>query len=180
MIQRALGGLMAALQTVLGLALIAAVLINFANVFTRYLLGYSILWADEVQLFILVLVTFLGAAIVGWQRAHLSMDVLRNRLPSQWRLFLTSAETAVLVVIAGLLCFQSYQYASQMMMLGRLSDNAGIPMWIPHSSVAVGFALLAVVSVWQVYARLRGLQLPASAMLDSETGEPAAAERAPK
>lgn len=171
MVERTLGGLMSVLQKALGLALIIAVLLNFANVITRYLFGYSILWADEVELFILVLITFLGAVIVGWHRAHLSMDVIRNKLPARARSALAVIETVVLIMVASLLCTQSYVYASQMMMLGRTSDNAGIPMWIPHSSVAVGFALLGAVSIWQAYARLRGLKLPASAMLDSDAVE---------
>ena len=81
MFEHAIGAAMAVLQKALGITLIAAILLNFANVVGRYGFGYSILWADEVEMFILVLVTFLGAAIVGWQRQHLAMDVLRARLP---------------------------------------------------------------------------------------------------
>jgi TRAP-type C4-dicarboxylate transport system permease small subunit len=166
MVKSALGGLFAAMQVLLGLILIAAVLLNFANVIARYLFGVSILWADEVEMFGLVFITFIGAAIVGWHRAHLTMDMLRNRMSAPVRAALVVVETAVLVMIAALLCWQSYVYSSQMFLLGRASDNAGIPMWIPHSTVAIGFALLAIVALWQVYALLRGIPPPRSAMLD--------------
>jgi len=154
MFERTIGSAMAALQKALGITLIAAILLNFSNVIGRYVFGYSILWADEVEMFILVLVTFLGAAIVGWQRQHLAMDVLRNKFPPPLAALVTIIEAAALVAIAVLVCIHSYSYAQQMLMLGRTSDNAGIPMWIPHSFVAIGFALLAFVAIWQAVTGL--------------------------
>ncbi len=156
MVERFIGSAMTVLQKALGIALIGAVLLNFTNVVARYGFGYSILWADEVEMFILVLVTFLGAAIVGWRRQHLAMDVLRNKLARPQAALVTVLETATLVAIALLVCVNSYSYASQMLALGRTSDNAGIPMWIPHSTVAIGFALLAFVAIWQAVAALLG------------------------
>ncbi len=156
MFERSIGAAMAVLQKALGITLIAAVLLNFANVVGRYGFGYSILWADEVEMFILVLVTFVGAAIVGWQRQHLAMDVLRNKFPPPMAALVTVIEAATLVAIAVLVCIHSFSYAQQMLMLGRTSDNAGIPMWIPHSFVAIGFTLLAFVAIWQAVARLLG------------------------
>ena len=48
---------------------------------------------------------------------------------------------------------QSYFYASQMLRLGRTSDMAGVPMWIPHGSVALGFALILLIAVWRLVDR---------------------------
>ena len=155
MIERGIDAFMTALQRLLGLALIAAVLLNFANVVGRYGFGRSILWGDEVQMVILVAVTFLGAAIVGWRRQHLVMDMLLQRMPGPLRILVRALETIVLVVIAGLVGTYSYSYASQMYLLGRLSDNAEIPMWMPHATVVVGFTMLALVALWQVIADLR-------------------------
>jgi hypothetical protein len=31
--------------------------------------------------------------------------------------------------------------------IGRTSDMAGIPMWIPHATVALGFALILVTAL---------------------------------
>ena len=108
MVERFIGSAMTVLQKALGIALIGAVLLNFTNVVARYGFGYSILWADEVEMFILVLVTFLGAAIVGWRRQHLAMDVLRNKLARPQAALVTVLETATLVAIALLVCVNSY------------------------------------------------------------------------
>jgi len=80
------------IEVVLALAFIFAVLRNFANVVGRYLLGLSLLGADEVQIFIMVAMTFLGAAVVTRRNLHLRMDVLVRFLPAGARVALRVAE----------------------------------------------------------------------------------------
>jgi TRAP-type C4-dicarboxylate transport system permease small subunit len=56
----------------------------------------------------------------------------------------------VLVVLSVLVLVNSWRYVSQMIMLDRRSDNAGIPMAIPHGAVALGFTLIALISLWRL------------------------------
>jgi len=136
------------IEVTLALAFIFAVLLNFANVVGRYLLGLSLLGADEVQIFIMVAMTFLGAAVVTRRNLHLRMDVLVRFLPAGARVALCVAEQVLLAALAGFVLTQSYFYALQMWRIGRTSDMAGIPMWIPHATVALGFALILVTALW--------------------------------
>jgi TRAP-type C4-dicarboxylate transport system permease small subunit len=135
------------IEVTLALAFIFAVLLNFANVVGRYLLGLSLLGADEVQIFIMVAMTFLGAAVVTRRNLHLRMDVLVRFLPAGARVALRVAEQVLLAALAGFVLTQSYFYALQMWRIGRTSDMAGISMWIPHATVAIGFALILVVAL---------------------------------
>ena len=77
--------LMKGIERVLALAFIAAVCLNFANVVGRYGFGRSIAAADEIQIYIMVFMAFLGAAVVSWRRQHLRMDVLVRFLPARLR-----------------------------------------------------------------------------------------------
>jgi TRAP-type C4-dicarboxylate transport system permease small subunit len=140
-------GLMKAIERVLALAFIFAVCLNFANVIGRYVVGRSISGADEVQIYIMVWMAFLGAAVVAWRRTHLRMDVLVRFLPAALQTALRGLEVVLIVGLAGFTVVQSARYTWQMAALGRTSDVGGIPMWIPHSAVALGFALIAVVAV---------------------------------
>jgi TRAP-type C4-dicarboxylate transport system permease small subunit len=148
------------IEVTLALAFILAVLLNFANVVGRYLLGISLLGSDEVQVFIMIGMTFLGAAVVTQRNLHLRMDVLVRFLPSWLRTLLRIVEQLLLAVLAGFVLSQSYFYARQMLRIGRSSDMAGIPMWIPHSLVALGFALVLVVAAWGI---VRAISRAASA-----------------
>jgi len=135
------------IELTLALAFIVAVLLNFANVVGRYLLGVAMLGTDEVQVFIMIAMTFLGAAVVTRRNQHLRMDVLVRFLPTWLQTLLRIIEQLLLVALAGFVLTQSWFYARQMLRIGRTSDMAGVPMWIPHGLVALGFALILVVAV---------------------------------
>ena len=148
MIDNAFDRIARVIELTLALAFIFAVLLNFGNVVGRYLFGVSLLGADEVQIFIMVGMTFLGAAVVTRRDLHLRMDVLVRFLPAPVRVALRVVELLLLAVVAGFVVSQSYFYALQMLRIGRTSDMAGVPMWIPHGTVALGFALILIVAVW--------------------------------
>ena len=97
----------------------------------------------------MVWMAFGGAAVVSWRRSHLRMDVLVRFLPLKIQMVLKILEAAVLIAMAGFALWQSWSYTAQMLALGRKSDAGNIPMWIPHSAVVVGFALIALIAVWQ-------------------------------
>ena len=134
---------MNAIERVLALAFIAAVCLNFANVVGRYGFGYSMAAADELQIYVMVFMAFLGAAVVAWRRQHLRMDVLVRFFPENLQAWTRGIETLFIVILAAFVVAQSSRYAWQMYVLDRRSDNAGIPTWIPHSAVALGFLLVA-------------------------------------
>jgi len=146
-VSRTVDALALALEKLLGLALIVAVLYNFVNVVGRYVFGRTFISADEVQIYIMVYIAFLGAAVATWRRIHLRMDVLVHRLPRRVQAGLTIVELALIVVLALFVLYVSSGYVKQMAGLDARSQNAGIPMWIPHSAIVLGFGLIAGAAV---------------------------------
>jgi TRAP-type C4-dicarboxylate transport system permease small subunit len=161
LIDKTLDRLARALELALALAFIAAVLLNFTNVVGRYLFGLSLLAADEIQVFVMVAMTFLGAVVVTRRNQHLRMDVLVQFMPAELRLALRIIEPLLLALLAGFVLWQSWFYASQMLRIGRRSDMAGMPMWIPHGVVALGFGLILIVALWRMAAMARRTPEPA-------------------
>jgi TRAP-type C4-dicarboxylate transport system permease small subunit len=138
------------IELVLAIAFILAVVLNFTNVVGRYVFGVALLGSDEVQVFVMVAMTFLGAAVVTRRNQHLRMDVLVRYMPERVRWLLRIAEQVLLIVLAVFVLSQSWFYAGQMLRIGRSSDMAGVPMWIPHSFVALGFALMLLIACWRL------------------------------
>jgi TRAP-type transport system small permease protein len=133
------------IERALAVAFLVAVCLNFLNVIGRYLLGYTPSGTDEVQIYIMVWMAFLGAAVVTLRDAHLRMDVLFQHLPATLRALVRLFEFAVFLITAGFVALQSFYYVSKMFNLGQVSDLAHIPIWIPHAAVAVGFALMSLI-----------------------------------
>jgi TRAP-type transport system small permease protein len=145
-----------AIELVLAAAFIAAVLLNFSNVIGRYVFGVTLGWADEAQIFIMVWMAFLGAVVATWRGIHLRMDMLFKIFARPVQLALQVAELLVLIVACSFVVFHSYSYALTMFRLDRVSDVGRIPMWIPHGGVALGFALIAVISLVHLADVARG------------------------
>lgn len=160
MIDRVFDYVARVIELVLAIAFIAAVLLNFANVVGRYLFGLTFLGADEVQIFVMIGMAFLGAVVVSQRNMHLRMDVLVRYLPTQIQGLLRGLELLLLVALAGFVLTQSFLYARQMMRIGRTSDMVGVPMWIPHGAVALGFGLMLVIALWRLVRLARRIPEP--------------------
>jgi TRAP-type transport system small permease protein len=138
------------LELFLAAIFIFAVLLNFSNVAGRYLFGLSLIGSDEVQIYIMIGMTFVGAAVVTRRDRHLRMDVIARMLPLGVQRVLRLFEQTLLAILALFVIFQSTSYALRIFSLGRTSDMAGVPMWIPHGTVALGFLLVLLAAAWQM------------------------------
>lgn len=83
-------------------ALILATLAMMHGVLTRYLFGKPTLWQTEVSVYLLVFVTFVGAAYGLKHHAHVGVDLLVERLPVKGQLVmrLVTALLSLVVVVA--------------------------------------------------------------------------------
>ena len=173
-IDRVFERLTRAIEQALALAFIVAVCVNFANVVGRYVFDYAFLGADEAQIYIMIWMAFLGAAVVSWRERHLRMDVLVRWFPMPVQAALRAAELLLLAGLGGFVLLESASYAWRIFTLGQRSNTAGIPMWLPHSAVALGFGLIALIALWRVAkAARRGRFEPARASrADAADGMP--------
>ena len=139
-------------ERVLGVALLVGISLNVINVIGRYLAGFALNGVDEIEIYILIWIAFLGAALVTWRGSHLRMDVLIQACPPVVRWLAGWFEMAVMLVVTTFVAWQSFKYVERIHALGAVSDIAHIPTWIPHSAIAVSFAAMALTVL------LRGLQ----------------------
>jgi TRAP-type C4-dicarboxylate transport system permease small subunit len=144
-------------ERVLAVGLLIGISLNVINVFGRYLAGYALNGVDEIEIYILIWIAFLGAALVTWRGSHLRMDVLILACPPAVRWLAGWFEMIVMLVVTAFVAWQSFKYVERIYALGAVSDIAHIPTWIPHSAIAISFAAMALIVV------LRGLQRIAGA-----------------
>lgn len=142
------------METVLGLVLIASVSLNCVNIAARHFFNATLISADELQIFGMITITFLGVFVVSWRQKHLRMDVLSQALPGWLRAILKLLEQLIICVLCGLIIVVSWEYVSRMFALGVRSENAEIPMWIPHAIITAGMALAVLVAFAQLIQSL--------------------------
>lgn len=129
----------------LGLLLIAMVLLNVANALSRYLLGQAIEGSDELLVFGMVWVVFIGAAFVTVDRRHLCFNVVSESLPPRARIFVQIVSDLFVILLLGFVALQSLDVVGRLAALGQRSMAASVPTYIPHSAILAGFGLSALV-----------------------------------
>lgn len=170
MINRVFDKLADGAERVLAAAFVFAVALNFVNVVQRYVFNASILGADEIQIYIMIWVTFLGAAVVSWRRNHLRMDVLFRTFPVPVRRLLRMLELLLIVALGAFMVVNSSEYVARIYAIGRTSDTAGVPLWTIHAAVPVGFAIMAAVSAWRLLPWAKATELPDESVVPHEDG----------
>jgi TRAP-type C4-dicarboxylate transport system permease small subunit len=138
----------------LGLLLIAMVLLNVANALSRYLLGQAIEGSDELLVFGMVWVVFVGSAFATADRRHLSFDVVSRSLPPRAGRLVQLSGTLITILVLGFVVIQSLDVVVRLAALGQRSMAAAIPTYIPHSAILVGFGLSALILLAEL---LRGV-----------------------
>jgi TRAP-type C4-dicarboxylate transport system permease small subunit len=130
----------------IGIMLCAMFLMVFANVVTRYCLGFSIAAAEEISTFLMIWVTYLGAGLALREGRLASIDVLQDRLPAKLRSLLRTGLGMVMVVFFLLLSW----YGVGLVVLGWSQETFAlmIPRGIPYLVVPIGSLLFVAHSIF--------------------------------
>jgi C4-dicarboxylate transporter DctQ subunit len=141
---------------VMGILMLAGVAICFSNVVARYLFGYALFWAEEVMVFLVIWGVFIGVAAAAYDRAHLNMDLFSQSFRGTTLAFLNALMLAVLLASCVFMIVQSWQVVTLFYQGGVTTVSAGVPKWISHSALPVGFALMALAVLARLPLYLRG------------------------
>ena len=164
--QGALSGIATLFSRLLGAALIVAVIVNVVNVVGRYGFNHAIAGADEFQIYLMISMAFLGGLIAHIRRRHLRMDVLTRHFSPGVRRLVNGIEALLAIAVCGLMTWVSWNYTIKMFRIGTHSENAHIPMWIPHSVLAVAFTLMTFVGLVRLFTRDEAAPAPVSAPVE--------------
>jgi TRAP-type C4-dicarboxylate transport system permease small subunit len=142
-------------RAAIGLVLLAAIAINFANIVGRYLFLAPLAWAEEVLSFLVIWGVCLGASAVTYDRRHLVMDLFAESFPPVVHRALDALILIALVGFSGFACIQAWKIVMLMAQNGQVSITAGIPMTIPYAAFVVGFGLIVVAAIAEAIMRER-------------------------
>jgi len=137
------------------------VLVVCQMVFVRYVLNHNTIWQTDFVTWSLVAATFVGSPYLLLSRGHVNVDVLPLHLTlrKRWWLALFSivmslAFCVLVTVLAAHFWFEAWEqrWVSDTMWRARL--------WIPYSSMPIGFAILSLQYVSDLYCLVSGREPP--------------------
>jgi TRAP-type C4-dicarboxylate transport system permease small subunit len=134
-------------RAAIGVIILLAIAINFANIVGRYIFLAPLDWAEEVLTFLVIWGICLGASAVTFDNRHLDMDLFVALFPARLRTFL---EAVKLVALVGFSVFTAWNASTIVAIMagnGQVSITAGVPMTVPYAAFVLGFCLIAVSAV---------------------------------
>ena len=134
------------LSRTLGVLGILVMLISVnIEVISRSIFGHATLWVTEVSTYLVIAVTFVGAAFAANRDANVRVDLVAGMLPPEWRVRLTKATLWIslffaLIALWKITGFWIENFRSD----ARSWSLLATPLWIPQFSLIVGMAAFIV------------------------------------
>jgi C4-dicarboxylate transporter DctQ subunit len=130
------------------------------EVVSRYAFDEPTIWVQEVAVYLLIAVTFLGLAPTQHAGEHIRIDVLTRRLSEPARRALEAVTLLSLAAFALVAAWGGGQMVAQSLRFGRRSPTLlAVPVWIPQLLLPIGMLLLAfgaLVAAWHLTRRRNG------------------------
>lgn len=137
------------------IALLAAmVVIVFANVVMRYVLGTSVIWSEEVARHLMIWLTFLGSGLALRTGAQIGIESLQDALPQSAARALRALLAAAMLLLFVLLAWYGVDYALRTRF--QISAALNISMMYVYIGMPVGCALMAAHLLFVLRGYVRG------------------------
>lgn len=153
LVERAIRHLMAAVIAFL-------VLLNVAAAVGRYGGWYTLPWADEVLLFVMVWGIALGLYAVTLRGGHLAMDLVAQRLPPRVRDPLQAVVATASFALVAFVAVQSHAFIASVAAADMRSMTGAIPMAVPHSGLLAGLLLMLLALALRAIVAAARVPLP--------------------
>jgi TRAP-type C4-dicarboxylate transport system permease small subunit len=149
MFDRLLRSLMRRLEIVIGLILAVMVVLVFGNVVLRYGFNSGITVSEELSRYLFIWLTFIGAVVAIYDRAHLGVDSLVRALPRKGKLVCVVLSDFLMLAAVGLLFHGSWKQA--VINMPTRSPVAQIPLALIYVAGLVASVMMGVLLLRHLY-----------------------------
>lgn len=118
-----------------------------AQVFFRYVIDDSIIWAEELARYALIWSTMIGAAVAYRRGAHVAVSVLWGLLPTGGVRFVWRAIHLIIIAFAGIVLWQGLGLTLRDFARHELTPALQIEIGWAYLAIPFGGALLALVAI---------------------------------
>lgn len=130
------------LKYILFILMIALIVSVFSQVLFRFVLNQPLAWTEELARYILVWLTFLGAAYAMSLKAHIGVEFFVNKLPDSLHKFSLVLSTLVSIAFFMILITQGYSMMTRSM--SQLSPVLKIPMGMVYAVIPFSGIILII------------------------------------
>lgn len=142
-------------QAFVGAAMSFASLLLFVNVVLRYVFLAPISWAEELSIYLVAWIVFIGASVAVRTRAHVAIDVLPLMLSPAGRRRLAILVLLIVLLFLAVFFYYSGQHTLRVRAGGQVTPVMLAPMWLTYLAMPVGSALMFLRAAQLLWRMLR-------------------------
>ena len=135
-------------KVIIMVVMVAMVAFTGFQVFCRYIFNSALSWPEEMNIFFMAWLTFVGSSIALKQSAHIGVDLFINYLPARLRRVILLVGHIVMFSFILLLIDTGYSVA--MMNIDSFSEALEIPLIYPRLSLVVGGVMMLLQMIYIV------------------------------
>jgi len=128
---------------------------SIANVLGRFVFSQSLYFSEELNQFLIVLITFVGLSYAARKGRHIRMSALYDQLSDRGRKILMIVIATVTAAVMFVLAWYAYEYVSRVARLGKVTPSLQLPLWLTYVWVPIGFVITGIQYVLTVIQNLR-------------------------
>lgn len=131
-------------EAILAVCILAISFLTMANVFCRFVLGFSLAMASEVSEFCIIITTFIGLAYGAVKARHIRMTAIYDLFSQKQQKSILIVSQILTSLILIVLTGYASQYVSSVYQLGGIYPATGVPFYLIYAFAPLGFFLAAV------------------------------------
>jgi TRAP-type C4-dicarboxylate transport system permease small subunit len=136
----------------------ALVVITLGNVVTRYFTDESFAWTEEISVFLIVVMTFAGAASIAARDGHIRIEFFYDRGPAARRRRLRVLSAAASAALFGMLAFLFGVALVDEVRWAETSMGLGVPRWWFTAALPPLCLAIALRAAWSGMRAWRGIE----------------------
>jgi TRAP-type C4-dicarboxylate transport system permease small subunit len=128
---------------------------SIANVVGRFVFSQSIYFTEELNQFLIVLVTFVGLGYAARKGRHIRMSAVYDQLSDRQRKVMMILIAGVTAAVMFVLAYYSYVYVVRVATLGKVTPSLQVPLYLTYFWVPLGFIITGIQYVMTVVKNLQ-------------------------
>lgn len=129
---------------ILALGVLLMAVNTVGNVLSRFLLGESLHFAEEINRILIIMITFAGIGYAARHGRHIRMSALYDAFPVKVRRIMMIVIAFTTSAIMFFLAYYSVTFIFEMYQRGRVLPTLGTPIWMIYAWAPIGFTVTAV------------------------------------
>ena len=118
--------------------------------------GWSI-WSEELARYVFIWISYLAVPLAILGRSNIRVDFLCEKLPERQRRIVWVLTDLCMLILAGLFCYMGFGHVRMQIAMPQVTPAMGIKYFIPYLILPVGFGLMAIRAIQDLWTQVRSM-----------------------